>query len=337
MPSDQHIRRRSFLGLCLGTGAALLWPAPGRSAPTPRWSAEPIRVALALGGGGDWLRDAHAGALLGAAEAARTAELLGRPLEMLEWTPPDDAANAGGWLRDRGCMAVVGGENAAACALLGVAAAHAGAAFLNIGATDDALRGVGCAPHIFHIAASERMLADALAAWAAGGLATAAPARPGTRSASGSGPDAGGATAEVTPRIVLWHPALGRFGAEQVNERFREAAGRPMSGPAWAGWIALKIVGDAALRARAVRGAELKAHLRSGRAQFDGHKGRALTFRAWDNQLRQPLYAVAASDSPAEPGELLAELPALRGGGEDTQTLLDAFGASARDTACRMA
>lgn len=37
-------------------------------------------------------------------------------------------------------------------------------------------------------------------------------------------------------RAVDWHPDLYRYGAEQLNERFRRRFGRPMDEDAWHGW-----------------------------------------------------------------------------------------------------
>jgi hypothetical protein len=63
-----------------------------------------------------------------------------------------------------------------------------------------------------------------------------------------------------------------------------------MNGSAWAGWIAVKVVVEAALRTRSTSPAALLAYMEAPATQFDGHKGWPLTFRGSDHQLRQPLY-----------------------------------------------
>lgn len=48
--------------------------------------------------------------------------------------------------------------------------------------------------------------------------------------------------------IADWHPEFRRYGAGELNERFERAYGTPMTPPAWHGWIAVKAIGEAALR-----------------------------------------------------------------------------------------
>jgi hypothetical protein len=90
-------------------------------------------------------------------------------------------------------------------------------------------------------------------------------------------------------RLAEWHPALVRYGASELNERFGKATGRPMTAAAWRAWIAVKALVDAALRPR---DPDPCAALRLGR--FDGHKGRPLTFDPVTGLLRQPLYVVSS-------------------------------------------
>jgi ABC transporter substrate binding protein (PQQ-dependent alcohol dehydrogenase system) len=84
-----------------------------------------------------------------------------------------------------------------------------------------------------------------------------------------------------------WHPQFERFGAPQVSRRFTRAAKRPMTAQDWAAWMAGKALvqlavaqpkGPAAAWAKALPALEL-----------DGSKGVAMSFRAWDGQLRQPM------------------------------------------------
>jgi hypothetical protein len=114
----------------------------------------------------------------------------------------------------------------------------------------DELRRKLCRRTTFHIEASEKMYADA-------------------RELAGE-----------SANVVLWDSRLERYGAAQLNDRYRAFAKRGMDGAAWAGWFAVKVAWESFLRARPVTSME-----------FDGHKGAPLTFRSWDHQLRQPLYA----------------------------------------------
>ena len=89
---------------------------------------------------------------------------------------------------------------------------------------------------------------------------------------------------------VPWHPLWERNGGPQVSRRFRKLAERPMVGHDWATWMAVRSVA-AVLQAQPGASVAQQARLlRSGQVTVDGAKGPALSFRAWDGQLRQPLF-----------------------------------------------
>ncbi|HEY0970355.1 MAG TPA: hypothetical protein VGE02_05195, partial [Gemmatimonadales bacterium] len=255
---------------------------------------------------------ARAGAELGIAEASRTAALLGG-VATLVTAPVDDAgadpaAAARRLVEHEGVHALVGGgDDAAAAALAGVAG-ELGVPLLNVGATSDGLRRARCASALtFHVEASRRMYDDAIS------LA----------------PDGA-----AGPTPVIWHESLERYGAAQLNDRFRARFGRGMDGPAWAGWFAVKALWESAARGSGAAdgagdGAGLARALATSR--FDGHKGRRLSFRAWDGQLRQPLYLVARAGAATSPVEVPA---APRGERVDSDELLDRLGAPAPAGAC---
>lgn len=85
-----------------------------------------------------------------------------------------------------------------------------------------------------------------------------------------------------------WQTSWERYGAPQLSRRFKKIAQRPMAGADWAAWIATKaIIGvalkypDARQHRRALRGTDLV---------LDGFKGARVSFRPWDQQLRQPVF-----------------------------------------------
>lgn len=90
-------------------------------------------------------------------------------------------------------------------------------------------------------------------------------------------------------RADAWTPSLERFGAAQLNDRFRERFGASarMEGPAWGGWFAMKMLAEAALRAGTGDVVPLRDALL--RSRFDGHKGTPLSFSG-DGVLSHPLY-----------------------------------------------
>jgi ABC transporter substrate binding protein (PQQ-dependent alcohol dehydrogenase system) len=87
-----------------------------------------------------------------------------------------------------------------------------------------------------------------------------------------------------------WHPQWERNGGPQLTRRFQKLAQRPMQSHDWAAWAAGKAVAAVLVDdAKAPVPQQLKK-LRAGTVVIDGFKGPRLTFRAWDGQLRQPMF-----------------------------------------------
>jgi len=84
---------------------------------------------------------------------------------------------------------------------------------------------------------------------------------------------------------VAWHAQFERHGAPQVSRRFAKATKRPMTANDWAAWMAGKaLVGAAVAAPKGPNAAWAQALAKN---PIDGSKGTAMTFRAWDGQLRQ--------------------------------------------------
>jgi hypothetical protein len=86
--------------------------------------------------------------------------------------------------------------------------------------------------------------------------------------------------------VAEWHASLVKFGASDLNERFTRAFHAPMTPRAWCAWVAVKAVGEAALRG----GPGADACRALAALRFDGHKGMPLSFQ--DGELVQPLCLV---------------------------------------------
>jgi ABC transporter substrate binding protein (PQQ-dependent alcohol dehydrogenase system) len=115
---------------------------------------------------------------------------------------------------------------------------------------------------------------------------------------------------------LAWHPQWDLNGGPQLSRRFMRAAHRPMTGQDWAAWAAVKaVVGVLTDSPKATLPEQLKL-LRSGQVAVDGFKGPRLSFRAWDGQLRQPIFlghadgvaAVAPFEGAMHPTEVLDTL-----------------------------
>lgn len=87
-----------------------------------------------------------------------------------------------------------------------------------------------------------------------------------------------------------WHWSWERHGAPQVNKRFIKKANRPMTGYDWSAWMAVKVIAEALLRTESSEFNRLVAYIRGEEIRLDGTKGYPLSFRSWNNQLRQPIF-----------------------------------------------
>lgn len=243
------------------------------------------------------------GAMLGAQETSRTAELLDQHLDVIIDTASGEASirqAARRLVETDSVFAIAGGFDPAVCETLQDVAASHNVLFFNIGCANDDLRGQGCHRHTFHIASSETMRQHA--------------------------------RSEDAP-AVLWHPSLFRYGASQLNERFEESVGGAMDGPAWSSWMALKILWESVQRTQTTDARQLIRYLESEDARFDGHKGRSLTFRPWNHQLRQPMYRLQTAEGSSEEAE---QVPHATNDEEmSSRTLLDQIGVGKDETDCR--
>jgi ABC transporter substrate binding protein (PQQ-dependent alcohol dehydrogenase system) len=88
---------------------------------------------------------------------------------------------------------------------------------------------------------------------------------------------------------TAWSPRVEAWGAAQLQLRFEKDAEREMRARDYAAWTAVRAIGEAVTRTSSADPATLRAFMLSPDFQLDGFKGRALSFRTWNGQLRQPI------------------------------------------------
>jgi ABC transporter substrate binding protein (PQQ-dependent alcohol dehydrogenase system) len=93
---------------------------------------------------------------------------------------------------------------------------------------------------------------------------------------------------------VSWHPALEQWGATQFQNRFQRLAKRPMRPLDYDVWVAVRSIGEAATRTKSAAPKALIAYLKSAEFDLAAFKGRKLTYRNWNGQLRQPILVATA-------------------------------------------
>ncbi|HJP84784.1 MAG TPA: hypothetical protein VJ852_02240 [Gemmatimonadaceae bacterium] len=153
--------------------------------------------------------------------------------------------------------------------------------FFNVASRAPALR-AACRRYTFHVEAGDSMYANALI----------------------------NARSPTNARVAMWSPSLSRYGASQINDRYRVKYNAPMDAGAWAGWVAVKIASEAALRTQSSNPAAILSYLEAPTTTFDGHKGWPLSFRRTDHQLRQPLYVLSGGSPGARAS--VRDVPELR-------------------------
>lgn len=101
---------------------------------------------------------------------------------------------------------------------------------------------------------------------------------------------------------VAWHRVVESWGAAQLQQRFQYLAGRNMTGEDYAAWAAVRSIGTAVTELKTAGAKDIQSFLLSDQFQLAGFKGRKLTYRDWNGQLRQPIPLV-------HPRGLVAQAP----------------------------
>ena len=124
-----------------------------------------------------------------------------------------------------------------------------------------------------------------------------------------------------------WSPVNVQWGALQLQDRFYKKFHRHMTAKDYAAWIAVRAIGEAAVRARSSDPEEIVKYLRSPEFLVSGFKGQGQSFRAWDGQMRQPILIAGArslvSVSPQE-------------GFLHRRSVLDTLGLDEGESRCKM-
>ena len=122
-----------------------------------------------------------------------------------------------------------------------------------------------------------------------------------------------------------WSTVVEQWGAAQLQSRFEEMAGRAMRPRDYAAWAAFRTLGEAVTRTGSSDPATLRAYILSDEFELAAFKGRPLSYRRWNGQLRQPVPVVT-------PRALVAEAP-LEGFLHERNEL-DTLGLDRAESAC---
>jgi ABC transporter substrate binding protein (PQQ-dependent alcohol dehydrogenase system) len=96
-----------------------------------------------------------------------------------------------------------------------------------------------------------------------------------------------GGTHGLSP--AAWSGVHEQWGATQFQRRFHENNGRWMTDRDFSAWLAIRSIGEAATRTAGKEVEKLKSFILSEDFNLAAFKGRPVTYRDWNGQLRQPL------------------------------------------------
>jgi len=144
-------------------------------------------------------------------------------------------------------------------------------------------------------------------------------------------------------RVALWDASLDEGDAGEFNNRYITQWGSAAEAPAWAAYQAVKIIFEAVRDTGSKDGAALVDYLENSGAEFALAKGPGVSFRPWDHQLRQPLYAIRVvkdaewqwevPTTHVALAEVMGELPEQAG--DDAKARLDGIGDGPEGNDCR--
>jgi ABC transporter substrate binding protein (PQQ-dependent alcohol dehydrogenase system) len=123
-----------------------------------------------------------------------------------------------------------------------------------------------------------------------------------------------------------WHATHESWGAAQLQNRFRRAAKRAMRPLDYQAWVAVRAVGEAMTRVGRMDPRQIGRFMLGPSFDLAAFKGVPLSFRPWDQQLRQPILL-------AQPTAIVAVLP--EAGFLHQRTPRDTLGTDDPESVCR--
>jgi ABC transporter substrate binding protein (PQQ-dependent alcohol dehydrogenase system) len=106
-------------------------------------------------------------------------------------------------------------------------------------------------------------------------------------------------------QATSWDKSYTESGAMHFQNAIPRLAKRPPVERDYTAWLAFRAIADSTMKSGKTSPAEIKAYMLSPEFKLEGFKGQAMSFRAWDHQMRQPIILgggtrVPVSTSPQE-------------------------------------
>jgi ABC transporter substrate binding protein (PQQ-dependent alcohol dehydrogenase system) len=125
---------------------------------------------------------------------------------------------------------------------------------------------------------------------------------------------------------LAWHAVIEQWGAAQLQSRFVELTKRKMNEMDFAAYLAVRSVAQTVHELNSNDTIKITNYLKSEAFELAAYKGRKLSFRTWNQQLRMPLALV-------HPHALVSQSP--QAGMLHPKTELDTLGFDVQESQCK--
>ena len=124
-----------------------------------------------------------------------------------------------------------------------------------------------------------------------------------------------------------WHYAHEQWGANQMQSRFLKMSQRLMTNVDYNSWVAVRMFGESITRTKSTEPKTVLNNMLQEKFNIAGYKGKPLSVRNWNGQLRQPILLVT-------PRALVSVSP--QKGFVHPRTELDTLGIDQPDSKCKL-
>ena len=124
---------------------------------------------------------------------------------------------------------------------------------------------------------------------------------------------------------LSWHKVIEQWGAAQLQTRFNKLTNRHMNEIDFNGYLAVRAVAQAVHKKNSASVKDLTTYIKSADFKLAAYKGRKLSFRSWNGQLRMPIALI-------QPHGLVSQSP--QAGILHPKTELDTLGFDEPESLC---
>ncbi|MBL4900828.1 MAG: ABC transporter substrate-binding protein [Colwellia sp.] len=124
---------------------------------------------------------------------------------------------------------------------------------------------------------------------------------------------------------LSWHKVIEQWGAAQLQTRFNKLTARYMNEIDFNGYLAVRSIAQAVHKTNSSAVKKLTTYIKSADFKLAAYKGRKLSFRTWNGQLRMPIALI-------QPHGLVSQSP--QAGILHPKTELDTLGFDQQESLC---